>query len=75
LSDRTVDHLVPSSRGGSNDDANLVGCCNVCNRAKADRTPEEWIAAILAVVKPDERAAIVERLQRDAAGLESEATP
>lgn len=75
LNKLTIDHVNPVSRGGKSEIGNLVGCCLTCNHAKADRTPEEWIVAILAVVKPSERAAIVERLQRDAAGLESEATP
>lgn len=41
----TWDHVVPMSRGGSNDISNLVPCCTSCNRAKARRTPEEWRAA------------------------------
>ncbi|ONM49687.1 HNH endonuclease [Nocardia donostiensis] len=38
---RTVDHIRPRSRGGSNTWANLVACCARCNTVKADRTPEE----------------------------------
>ena len=30
----TIDHLVPRSRGGTNDESNLVACCVWCNRAK-----------------------------------------
>ena len=38
----TVDHVLPRSRGGSNNDfANLVTACRPCNGRKADRTPEE----------------------------------
>lgn len=36
------DHIIPQSRGGSNDPANLATACRMCNRSKADRTPEEW---------------------------------
>lgn len=36
------DHVVPISRGGSNDDDNLVTACRPCNRSKRDKTPEEW---------------------------------
>jgi 5-methylcytosine-specific restriction endonuclease McrA len=40
--DMTVDHIVPRSRGGSNNDfGNLVTACRPCNGRKADRTPEE----------------------------------
>lgn len=37
----TIDHLIPSSRGGKNEWKNLVSCCNKCNTYKGDRTPEE----------------------------------
>jgi len=37
----TIDHVMPKSRGGSNDWTNLVTCCNKCNVFKSDRTPEE----------------------------------
>jgi len=37
----TLDHVLPRSRGGSNDWANLVTCCLSCNLKKGNRTPEE----------------------------------
>jgi 5-methylcytosine-specific restriction endonuclease McrA len=37
----TIDHIIPSSRGGSNDWSNLTSCCGPCNTKKANRTPEE----------------------------------
>lgn len=36
------DHVVPVSRGGANDVANLATACKACNRSKAAMTPEEW---------------------------------
>ena len=39
--DLTLDHVIPKSRGGSNDWTNLVTSCARCNVKKADRTPEE----------------------------------
>lgn len=36
-----VDHVIPISRGGDNDEANLVACCWKCNSKKRDRLPEE----------------------------------
>lgn len=42
---KTVDHVIPRSRGGSNDRQNLVGCCLACNQAKGDFVPRElgWV--------------------------------
>ena len=33
----TVDHVIPRSKGGSNDDDNLVIACYGCNYLKADQ--------------------------------------
>lgn len=46
-----VDHVLPWSRGGRNDESNMVPACIVCNQAKADRTPEEWAADIIAAAE------------------------
>jgi len=37
------DHVLPVSRGGSDDPANLVTACLPCNRSKHAKTPEEWL--------------------------------
>jgi len=37
-----ADHVLPLSRGGTNDEANLVACCESCNKSKGGRTVEEW---------------------------------
>lgn len=37
-----ADHVVPLSRGGTNDRDNLVCCCIPCNSSKADRLLSEW---------------------------------
>jgi 5-methylcytosine-specific restriction endonuclease McrA len=34
---RTLDHVVPLSRGGAHDASNLVAACRSCNSAKQDR--------------------------------------
>jgi 5-methylcytosine-specific restriction endonuclease McrA len=41
MSDLTLDHVVPRSRGGASSWENLVACCYKCNNNKGDRTPEE----------------------------------
>lgn len=45
----TCDHVIPTSRGGSNEWTNCVTACKRCNHAKNDRTPEEWGQELLAV--------------------------
>jgi 5-methylcytosine-specific restriction endonuclease McrA len=37
-----IDHMMPLSRGGSNDPANLQLLCAPCNRSKGTQTMEEW---------------------------------
>lgn len=37
-----IDHLIPISRGGSNDPRNIVISCPSCNMSKSDRLPQEW---------------------------------
>ncbi len=39
--DRTIDHVIPRSRGGKTVWENVVLCCRKCNLRKGDRTPEE----------------------------------
>ena len=37
----TVDHILPSSRGGALVWRNTIAACKGCNNVKADRTPSE----------------------------------
>lgn len=37
-----IEHLEPLSRGGANEDANIVISCKWCNRAKGDKLKFEW---------------------------------
>src|SRR6266849_1930900 len=39
---RTLDHLLPQSRGGGNETANLVDACWPCNAGKRSKTLEEY---------------------------------
>ena len=37
----TIDHVIPSSRGGGNTWDNMVTCCAKCNNKKDNMTPQE----------------------------------
>ena len=45
----TRDHVIPTSRGGTDKWENVVAACRRCNWAKDDRTPEEAHMPLLAV--------------------------
>jgi 5-methylcytosine-specific restriction endonuclease McrA len=38
----TVDHVVPTGRGGTSDLSNLVLACELCNVDKGDKLVHEW---------------------------------
>lgn len=38
-----LEHVVPLSRGGSHDPANVVPACSTCNQRKATRTAREFV--------------------------------
>lgn len=38
----TRDHIVPRSRGGKSDPANIILCCKDCNSQKGSLTPDEY---------------------------------
>jgi hypothetical protein len=47
---RTVDHLIPESRGGIRAKANIVPSCGDCNRLKANQTPEEFKKTVQSIM-------------------------
>ena len=38
----TVDHVIPTARGGDDGPDNLVPACERCNNDKGSLTVEEW---------------------------------
>ncbi len=44
----TLDHIMPRSRGGSDDPGNLATSCIPCNQRKSNRTPDEARMPLLA---------------------------
>jgi len=48
-SDVTLDHIIPTSKGGLTKWENIVSCCARCNRIKGDQLPEKWGRELLFV--------------------------
>ena len=46
LENMTIDHIVPVSKGGTNEMSNLQPTCLVCNRIKQDILPQEFMNKI-----------------------------
>jgi len=43
--EKTLDHIIPVSRGGSHSLGNVRVCCRSCNSSKRDRTLLEWASS------------------------------
>lgn len=43
----TLDHRTPVSAGGSDDESNLVLCCEACNASKGSRDILGWAADLV----------------------------
>jgi 5-methylcytosine-specific restriction endonuclease McrA len=41
----TLDHIIPHSHGGSNNETNLVTCCHTCNSIRGNRSVEAFAQA------------------------------
>ena len=63
----TLDHLVPHSKGGSNNEVNLVTCCQRCNSARGARPLAGWIKAVAAYRNHGATAATVAKHVRNCA--------
>ncbi len=57
--ERTIDHIIPKSRGGRTIWSNVVLCCKKCNLKKGNKTPEEAGLKLLKHPKPPKWQALV----------------
>lgn len=46
----SLDHLTPSSKGGSNKETNLVTCCSRCNSSRGDRPWRKFAGTVASYV-------------------------
>jgi len=64
--DATLDHVLPSSRGGKSSWTNIVLACTKCNNKKDDRTPKEAGMILLREpVKPQAETGTFEKLLKE----------
>ncbi len=47
----TVDHIIPLSKGGTDDLDNLQCTCKACNRLKDDMLPSEFTAFVRCILE------------------------
>lgn len=43
---KSLDHMVPLSKGGLHGTVNVITCCNRCNSAKRDRDFGDWVSRL-----------------------------
>jgi len=48
---KTIDHFIPVSRGGLNNDENKVHSCYECNQWKGSLLPEDWLKKVQKFIK------------------------
>lgn len=67
-----IDHVIPRSKGGTNDLGNLVSACPACNNAKSDNLLDNHNKKVL--VKPQKPEARIDS-EADASGAEAPRDP
>jgi 5-methylcytosine-specific restriction endonuclease McrA len=45
------EHVVPISRGGRDEESNVIPVCSFCNKSKNDRLLSEWLDVRLDLLK------------------------
>lgn len=40
------DHIIPKSVGGSGESENKIWCCRLCNQAKSNLLPHDWLTIL-----------------------------
>ncbi len=71
----TLDHLLPLSRGGDNDERNLAMACRPCNSKKGTRTPDEAGMKLASAITAERWRSYMEDRAAQKASLGPSATP
>jgi 5-methylcytosine-specific restriction endonuclease McrA len=62
--DRSAEHLLPRSRGGSGNEANLVVACRRCNKQRGSRPVDAYVRTLSAQGRTPRLAALNAALER-----------
>ena len=66
IGELTYDHVVPRAQGGKTTWTNIATCCEICNRRKANRTPDQAGMRLLKTpVQPTSAPALVVVVSRE----------
>lgn len=55
----SLDHVVPHSRGGSNEATNLVTCCSRCNSSRGQRSVPNFARAVAVYLNQHDTAQLI----------------
>lgn len=61
--DLTIDHCIPTSKGGSHRTTNLITCCKQCNSRRGNMSISGF-AKIIASEKGENKEKIISRIKR-----------
>lgn len=60
----TIDHIMPLSRGGTNDIKNLQLACKRCNSMKSNMTMDDMMGQISEILKYNRKRKLIEKRNR-----------
>lgn len=63
-------HIVPRSRGGSDDDSNLINLCLMCHGKAHDVSFKSQVGVVKSGIKKVKKASELSRIWRDNGGIE-----
>jgi len=64
-SEMTIDHIVPLSKGGTNDESNLQCTCNNCNQLKGNKFHDDFLNQITKIIQYQDKQKIKHSQKND----------
>lgn len=60
----TTEHLIPTAKGGTDQDWNIVAACNRCNNERGDMPADQWLLKIRKHIGEPHFAAVLQKLTK-----------